>query len=47
MTKYRKIPKIDKKDLCQWDIGYHDIPNWLLIIFVSVVFLGMFAIILF
>ena len=47
MAKNIKLPKIDKKHLNKLEIGYHNIPNWLVIIFVSVIFLGIFAIILF
>jgi len=43
MVKYRKIPKINKEDLYQSEIGYHNIPNWLVITLVSVV--GLFSII--
>jgi len=33
MKKRRVLPKIDKKDLSQISVGYHNIPDWLLILF--------------
>lgn len=39
--KNRIIPNVPKDERISFDVGYHQLPNWLLISFVIIVFVGI------
>lgn len=44
--KNKIIPNVPKDERVSFKLGYHNIPNWLLIVFGVIIFIGLLAIFL-